>query len=255
MDQNILLYLLIFGTVLFAYFYFVYFFNSDKPKNTQINNVSSDLIIADIHVINLDRSTKRWSLMQEEVKKFGNIPINKWKAIDGKLLSNEFIKNTWKYQNNFYTTHERVPGEVACYLSHKTLLEYLLTLPVSPDAGHLILEDDAIVDNNFIEKWKNIKNFLPLNWEMMYFGIGEEPHILKIENIKNGIGKLISGWGAHGYMVKHSKIPKILEMINIMSAPIDIIYLNNFKNMNVYVSEERLIRGNVQGRGNHSDIG
>jgi hypothetical protein len=33
MDQNILLYLLIFGAVLFAYFYFVYIFNSNNNKN------------------------------------------------------------------------------------------------------------------------------------------------------------------------------------------------------------------------------
>jgi GR25 family glycosyltransferase involved in LPS biosynthesis len=253
MDQKILLYLLIFGTVLFVYFYFVYIFNSDISNNIQKNNLVSDLIIADIYVINLDRSTTKWALMQEEVKKFGNIPVKRWKAIDGKLLSNEFIKNTCKY--GVYTSEKRVPGEVGCYLSHKTLLEHLLSLPVSPDMGHLILEDDAIVDNNFIEKWKNIKKFLPLNWEMMYFGIGEEPHILKIENIKNGIGKLVSGWGTHGYMVRHSTIPKILQIINIMSKPIDIIYLDNFKILNAYVSEERLIRGNVQGRGNSSDIG
>ena len=87
-----------------------------------------------------------------------------------------------------------------------------------------------------------------------HFSIKLLSTIASSSNIKNGIGKLISGWGAHGYMVRHSTIPKILQMIYIMDAPIDIIYLNNFKNMNVYVSEERLIRGNIQGK-NTSDIG
>ena len=140
-------------------------------------------------------------------------------------------------------------------MSHKTLLEHLRSLPVSPDAGHLILEDDAKIDDNFMQKWNAIKLFVPLNWEMIYFGAGgTDRYILKKENIKNGIGELKGGLGTYGYIVKHSTIPKFLELINVMNAPIDVLYNDNFKILNVYILEESLIVG-LSGENNDSNIG
>lgn len=44
------------------------------------------------------------------------------------------------------------------------------------------------------------------------------------------------------YIVKHSEIPKILKRIENFTHPVDILYLNNFENSNIYVIHDRLIK-------------
>jgi len=204
--------------------------NSDKK--------SSKIIIKDIHVINLDRATERWNDMQKELNKFGNIPITRWKAIDGKELNKEYVNSICKY-----TTYKSssISGETGCYLSHKSLLEYLLKKDVDPNMGHLILEDDIIVNDKILEKFEKIAYNVPSNWEMLYLAVAERDNTI-IVDIKNGVGKLLGGWGAHAYIVKHSEIPKILKRIENFTHPIDILYLNNSENSNIYVIPDRLIK-------------
>ena len=217
------IYILLFCIVLFI---FIAILNNSDRK-------SSKVIIKDIHVINLDRATDRWADMKKELDKFGNIPIRRWKAVDGKELNKEYINSISK---NF-----TIPGHVGCYLSHKSLLEYLLKQDVDPNMGHLILEDDIIVNDKILEKFEKISYNVPSNWEMLYLAIAERPNT-RIVDIKNGVGKLLDGWGAHAYIVKHSEIPKILKRIENFTHNIDILYLINSENSNIYVIPDRLIK-------------
>lgn len=150
--------------------------NSDKKR--------SKVIIKDIHVINLDRAIDRWADMKKELDKFGNIPIRRWKAIDGKELNREYVNNISKIST--------VIGQVGCYLSHKSLLEYLLKQDVDPNMGHLILEDDIIVNDKILEKFEKIAYNVPSNWEMLYLAVAEKPNT-QIVDVKNGVGKLLDG--------------------------------------------------------------
>lgn len=202
------------------------------------DNHKKKIVIKDIHVINLDRATERWNDMKKELDKFGNIPIVRWKAVDGKELNKEYINSICKYSNYEF---KPVRGQTGCYLSHKSLLEYLLKQDVNPDAGHLILEDDIIVHNKFLENFEKIAYNVPSNWEMLYLAIAERNNTI-IVDVKNGIGRLMGGWGAHAYIVKHSEIPKILKRIENFTHPVDILYLNNSENSNIYVVPDRLIK-------------
>lgn len=220
----------------------VYLFFSSNKKSEGFELPSPEYIISDIHYINLDRSVDRRIEIEKELKKIKGIPVTRWKAVDGNQLSKDYINKICKYPNGVYTNEKRKNGEIGCYLSHKTLLEHLLKLNVNPEVGHLILEDDAIIDHKFLYKWNKLIPHLPSDWDMVYFGILFNNGT--IINSKNGIGKLIRGCGTHGYMVKHSSIPKILEKINIMTEPIDELYENLFDEFNVYSPDERLIIGN-----------
>ena len=86
---------------------------------------------------------------------------------------------------------------------------------VNPNAGHLILEDDIVIDDNFKDKWLKIIPHLPNDWEILFLDVQKDKDKeIKMKNIKNGVGEYVSGWGTHAYIIKHSKIPDILTKIN-----------------------------------------
>ena len=63
-------------------------------------------------------------------------------------------------------------GEIGCWLSHKRLLTHLSKQDYPENYGHLICEDDVIIDPNFIKKWDSLKTRIPSDWEIIYFGAG-----------------------------------------------------------------------------------
>jgi hypothetical protein len=127
----------------------------------------------------------------------------------------------------------------ASYDRYGRALRYIFVgkLNVNPNAGHLILEDDIIIDDKFLDKLKKLIPHIPSDWGILYFGMGEK----KLKNVKNEIGEVEFGWGCYGFMIKHSKIPEILSKINKMYAPIDNMILDNFKELCAYATVEDMI--------------
>ena len=233
-QKKILIFLYVIIIISAIYLYFSYRcynhiegFESSMPE----------YIISDVHYINLDRSVDRNNKIIKELEKIKPIPVIRWKAVDGKDLSKEKINDVCKYPKGVHTTEKRKSGEVGCYLSHKTLIEHLGKLNVNPNAGHLILEDDIIIDDKFLDKLKKLIPHIPSDWGILYFGMGEK----KLKNVKNEIGEVEFGWGCYGFMIKHSKIPEILSKINKMYAPIDNMILDNFKELCAYATVEDMI--------------
>jgi GR25 family glycosyltransferase involved in LPS biosynthesis len=210
-----------------------------------------EYIISDISVINLDKSNDRRVKMRKQTSKIKNIPVLRWNAVNGKEISEDKINNICNESCKGWTGEKRNRGQVGCYLSHKTLLNYLKTLNVNPNAGHIIFEDDIVIDDDFLTKWKKIIPHVPSNWGIIYFDLQKNGEI-KMNNVKNGIGDAVSGWGTHAYMVKHSRIPEILSKVNVMYAPIDNMLQDNFKNFNAYILEENIVK--ITGE-DGSDIG
>ena len=206
-------------------------------------------IIHDVHIINLDKSKDRWSSMKTQLKKLEPLPSTRWSATDGRKLSEEQMLELGipasmlpSSPNVSTDLKERRQGEIGCYLSHKRLLEYLNTLDVHPDAGHLILEDDAVIDDDFLSTWNEKVNYLPKKWGLFYFGTGGN---LRLGKSNHGIAKLVSCWGTHGYMVKHSMIPEILDHIRTMYEAIDIMLQDKYKDFNAYA----LVKPNINPNG------
>ncbi len=210
-------------------------------------------IIVDAHVINLDRATKRWNALQFQLKQLRPIPVYRWKATDGHKLSESQMKEL-NIPASELPSHpsveeglkQRRKGEIGCWLSHTQLLRYLSTLPVSPDAGHLILEDDVTIDADTLDTWRKIAPYLPADWGMFYFGAGGEH--LRLSNVQYGFGTLEQGWGAYGYVVRHSMIPIILSKCESMTEPIDIVYQNNYPTFYAYCLVQHTVhpKGDIQ---------
>ncbi|WP_313387105.1 glycosyltransferase family 25 protein [Chishuiella sp.] len=129
------------------------------------------------YLINLDRAKDRLKLMTKEFEK-NNIEFNRIPAIDYK----EININSYSIKNLY--DRDLVPGEIGCYLSHLKTLKIFLN---SSEEFAIILEDDAILEQNFDEViYKTINSYNELDdsnkWDILKLKNGKRRNI-KIKNI------------------------------------------------------------------------
>lgn len=212
-----------------------------------ISHDSSIPIIKDVYVINLDGSKDRWANVQREFPKLGSLPVTRWPAIDGRKMTRDEMRAAKIPATMFPETikdpklRERRRGEIGCYLSHRKLLEYLETLDCDPDDGHLILEDDVTIHPDLLERWKAAAAHLDPAWGLFYFGLSGN---IRQGESRHGISPLFSGWGAYGYVVRHSSLPQLLSKAATMTEPIDDIYQRHYEQLGAYVLTPHLILPN-----------
>ena len=111
-------------------------------------------------------------------------------------------------------------GRIGCLLSHYMLWQTLWHLPYDEI---LILEDDAILCDNFHEKFMEFKNKLPNDWQYVFVGhccLPLEEYQIKISD--NIITTTHSPMCTHAYMIKKSSIPILLDTNHQAWAAVDI---------------------------------
>lgn len=201
--------------------------------------------ISDCWYINLDRSPARRKQVETETKKLGALPIHRWKATEGAaLIEKDFVLHgipAWS-RPGFAKDEKKRKGELGCAVSHKTLLQHLNTLQVAPNTGHLILEDDIVIEKDMPSAWNKGLKAVGSDWDIIFLGITGN----KINGVKDGIG--IPEWitGTHAYVVKHSAIPKLLDSLQIVYDPIDEIYGRNQNSLKIFALDPSKIKQSNQ---------
>ena len=110
--------------------------------------------IDNIIVINLKKDNERKEYMKTNIyKNFPkNLNIHFINAIDGNLM---------KKNNNYNMNH------IACSLSHLKAWDYVIENDLN---NFIIVEDDIVFKDNFLEKTNRYLNNLPKKWDFIYFG-------------------------------------------------------------------------------------
>lgn len=200
------------------------------------------LNVDNIYVINMHNSTDRLEKIKSQ---FLNLDIN-FKRIDaivGKELSqNDITKYTTKKCEYFCT-----PSMIGCFLSHKKAWE---TMIKNNDKYAIIMEDDCILAEDFSNKVNNIMNELNndyKDWDFVYLGYVSD-HIFtnfqkiiipkikkkKIKSTQLSIPELPLGF--HCYMITNSCAKKLLKYLDKVDYHVDVSFLYNSKNFNIYSS-------------------
>ena len=205
------------------------------------------------HVINLDRDVKKRAAFERQASRCG-LSVERWAATYGKDLHAETLykqgigtviviagkgaygKDQWKDLRNL--------GAVGCFLSHRSLLQHCATLPVSDWAGHLILEDDATLSDDFQAKWDTVRQTIPKDWDMIYLGVNWPTgdavgaDCLKLKDR----GDTGNNTGTHGYIVRHGALrASVLPLLENMTDAIDQMYKRLFDRINVYATKTPLV--------------
>jgi glycosyl transferase family 25 len=110
------------------------------------------MILDNIYVINLDKSKDRLKNVSENMKKL-NLSFTRFPAIDGSKVDPTKLKHLVSFWGRTILSNY---GMIGCALSHKELWNRLKNDNVD---YYLIMEDDFIFDNDFINKVNKIEKY------------------------------------------------------------------------------------------------
>jgi GR25 family glycosyltransferase involved in LPS biosynthesis len=208
--------------------------------------------IDNIYVINMDYATERLNNIKKQLEeqdlKFTRIP-----GIDVSKLDNDIINNEFTTFCKYFCS----PSIKGCFLSHKKCWESVVK---NNEKYAIIMEDDCILHNDFVNKVNEIINELNTdysNWDFTYlgyFGNNFESsnylfhNILKlfIPSIKKEKinGKYILrpeiSLGTHCYLITNDCAKKLLKHLKKGNFHVDYSILKESKHFNIYASKTQL---------------
>ncbi len=165
-------------------------------------------------------------------------------AVDGRELSEAQIAAVYSLEKTMQ--HIKRPlskGEIACALSHFSIWQKMCDEDI---AEAIIVEDDAVLHENFMEKVQEAKKILPQDWQILLLGYAEIPFDLiatfkqrlchiKIAQCKQLkiIKPLEMAWCTHCYLLNQSGARHLLAQIKMLTMPID-SYTGDYNFMRVY---------------------
>jgi GR25 family glycosyltransferase involved in LPS biosynthesis len=203
-----------------------------KKKNEFFNINNSILDIDKIYIINLEKDIDRWSVINKQCK-INNLKIERFNAIYGKELPNDHFDIKKYFPENHYLT----PGQIGCALSHIKIWEEAYQ---NNYEYIFILEDDAIIPNNFIERVTPILNSLPKDWDYLSLNCA----YCYGKHFNKNLVKVLYNLCTVSYMLSKNGIKKILDIISkhkINEAIDDYLCTHFFKNTNSFLAKDHFI--------------
>lgn len=164
-----------------------------------------------------------------------------------------YNKNLWKprileMKNDFIQERQLKKSEISLEYKHLKIYEDIIKNNID---SALILEDDVILDNDFINKFNfNLSN-TPKDWDVIFIGSGCDLHI-PIEQQKPHTVAYKKEHPASkctdSYIIKKTAVEKILKTLIPFCFPIDFelnyqMYINN---LNVYWWEPSIVKQGSQ---------
>jgi len=211
--------------------------------------------IQSTHAMNLDKDKKRWETLMKSAAAAG-LPIERWPATYGKDIPYEDLRelgvgHALVKPDRHDKKNERLVnlGVVGCFISTRRLLTHLSEQPFSNSAGHLILDDDIVIPEGFLQAWEEKRQLIPADWDIIYLGIWDitgkdvAPGVKKLRSARPG--EKAPNVGTFAYVVRHGAIKtKILPWLRYMFDAVDEQYVHKFDEWNVYGVEPNMIKVN-----------
>ena len=191
-----------------------------------------------IYCISLESAADRRSFVQQQALKYG-LDVTIIDAIDGRKL--ELMP---KFSTNLELEDKDArlsQGAIGCALSHFSLWN-LISCDVNDEC--IILEDDAVLCEDFHDRFKVIYEQLPHDWEFVYLGwinycpkkdldiISVTPDLCKFASINDKAMRLAT----HAYMIKKSVVSKMKFAVFPLDNHIDLTLTHRvLEHINYYV--------------------
>jgi GR25 family glycosyltransferase involved in LPS biosynthesis len=173
-------------------------------------------------------------------------------GVNGKTLENETINNNTTYIASYITPRSIVGIAMAHIKAWKTFLK-------SGETYGLILEDDAIFEDNFKERLEKVLNNTPKDFDILYlgcFGCNKPVNFssiilsntgvlnLNANKVNEHVNKSLLALGLHGYVLSRKGAKKLIQFIEgdiytHLDFHIQTLSSNNL--INTYVANELII--------------
>lgn len=182
-----------------------------------------------IYIINLKERTDRWEHCLQQLNKYNITNYTRFDAVKPDLNKVNPIQYS---KNNLKLGTKYIIGALGCKLSH---LKIIIDAQKNNYNQILILEDDFLLTNNFIDKYNNTINSInesKTNIDMLYLGfsiVRKDPYIdTNISNLK----KLTNGHTTHAYLLNKSFYSTMIDEILNCYCEIDVCYAKMQKKYN-----------------------
>ena len=165
-------------------------------------------------MINLLRKPENLSKMFDILAKsnvLGEIPIDVVEAHDGENIDEEYLENidakAWPYWKDPWFGRAITKGEIGCALSHN---EAWKRIAERGEEFALVLEDDAVLDKDFLKQCEEIENQISdINWEFLY--LGRKAIFEKEERVRKNVVIPNYSYWTIGYAITKSGANKLLN--------------------------------------------
>jgi GR25 family glycosyltransferase involved in LPS biosynthesis len=199
-------------------------FLEDDEFNYILNNIEENFNINKyfdkIYCLNLNSKIENWKKVKYQFNK-NNIHLDRFEAVDGIEIEDELF-----YIINKEVNPKGLRGELASRygiienkFSYACLLSHIKILKDAKDKGYkkiLILEDDVIISDNFLEDIKNIKN---INWKLIYLGCSQFDW--KDISVNGGFYKSKNTLGTFAYGVDSSIFEELINQLEKKNKSVD----------------------------------
>lgn len=211
-------------------------------------------MIHKIYYINLDRRTDRDETIRNEISKTGFTgPVERVSAVDGRTLDIETISDVTdegkKYaldpNAGFYTL--LTPGAIGCALSHKNVAHKVMQ-EIPDDQYALVLEDDATLDSDFLNKLHDVVQKIP-SFDILYLG----HHQIEIKKEHEHHNEISKTWGLFGFLINKKGSREFLNLFPI-SSQIDSEMHGLYTKINVYALKNLLVKSPLSQEDPSTDI-
>jgi glycosyl transferase family 25 len=175
-----------------------------------------------VYYINLDKSTERRNFMEQQFKSL-NIPITRISAIYGKELDKEILKK--EKRKHKILAHFPFPndGEIGICLTHFKLWEFLAK---QPEEFSIVLEDDALVDDDFFKDLEQLLQQITVN---DFIDISGKKGFFTLEKNTLLVKYVIPPVLMIGQIIGKNAAQKLTNNLSDYYAPIDVMKQDVYK--------------------------
>lgn len=174
-----------------------------------------------IYIINLKHRTDRWEKCLEQLNKYNITNYERFDAICPDL--NDIDKS--QYINfNTKTDKNYVMCALGCKLSHYNVIKNAKKQSYNQI---LVLEDDFLLCDNFIDKYNEIINIIEnenIDLNMLYLGFSNYFKNAYTDTSITNIKKMKNAMTTHAYILHNSFYNNVLNEIENSSYEIDVCY-------------------------------
>ena len=221
---------IIFFVFLILLILLIVFFNMYKYQVEKFTNK-----IDKIYVINLKKNTDRLEKFIEHSRK-ANVAVERFDAVNGKELE----KDDPYILRCFIKEHNLNPGQIGCALSHIKIWEDAVKNNYN---NIIVFEDDAVIPEDFWDKFDKVYNELPEDWDLLLLGGTNLGGRIYSDNLlvpDNRSGN----WGTFAMLINVNFIKKILKELKL-NTTIDDYLINNYyynKKLKIFFVKKNLIK-------------
>jgi GR25 family glycosyltransferase involved in LPS biosynthesis len=165
-------------------------------------------------VINLDRRTDRMEQLIPQLNKLG-INYEVYSAVDGKELD--------------------ISPIIAGTMSHVEVLKN------NRDSKILVLEDDALFVDDFNEKFEEVMQTLPIDWDIFYLGALLPKHTGKVTPVNEHWTRQVFTTGSQAYCINPARVNYFIENLDGYEWYIDIGLRVFGEKYNAYITQPNLV--------------